>query len=118
MATNKTLKALASRFPDCLPIHQDIKKLMPERDALKLLHAGFTDCSWGNDECPSYFFDVVYANDVVTLMVLDDVDDNYDRISNKIVYVISGIDVDPWKPYANIDDAIKAYKLLLIKEEA
>jgi hypothetical protein len=118
MATNKTLKALAQRFPECLPIHKDIKKLMPERDALKLLHNGFTDCSWSNDECPSYFFDVVYNDDGATLMVVDDIDDNYNRVSDKIVYVISAVDVDGYKPYTNIEDAIKAYKLHLIKEEA
>ncbi len=118
MATTKTLKALSQRFPDCLPIHQDIKKLMPERDALKLLHAGFTDCSYGNDECPSYFFDVIYANDVATLMVCDAYDERFKTLNNKVFYTLSYPEMDQFEVYHNIDEAIKAYKLLLIKEEA
>ena len=109
MATTKTLKALSQRFPDCLPIHKDIKKAIPERDALKLLHAGFTDCSWHDDECASYFFDVIYADDVATLcVVLDD---------EGVHYTISCTDW-VWDIYRNIEEAIKAYKLKLIKEEA
>tara|TARA_Y100000004_G_C8688439_1_gene316403 strand:+ start:166 stop:501 length:336 start_codon:yes stop_codon:yes gene_type:complete len=111
MATNKTLKALSQRFPECLQVHMDIKKLMPERDALKLLHSGFTDCSWGNDECPSYFFDVIYANDVATLMVC--VDEN-----QKVCYTLSYPEMEHFISYHNVEEAIKAYKLLLIKEEA
>lgn len=111
MATIKTLKALSQRFPDCLPIHKDIKKLIPERDALKLLHAGFTDCSYCNDECPSYFFDVIYANDVATLMVCEDQ-------NQKVFYTLSYPEINHFICYHNIEEAIKAYKLLLIKEEA
>nr|BAR35128.1 hypothetical protein [uncultured Mediterranean phage uvMED] len=110
MANIKTLKAMAKRFPDCLPIHQDIKTLIPERDALKLLHAGFTDCSWRDDDCPSYFFDVIYADDVATLLVVPDEDSG-------VHYTISCSDW-VWDIYRNIDEAIKAYKLKLIKEEA
>ena len=57
MATLSTLEALATVHPDCLGIHSDIKALIPERCARVLLDAGFTDCSYGNDECPSYYLE-------------------------------------------------------------
>ena len=69
---------------------------MPERDALKLLHNGFTDCSWGNDECPSYYKPNRWAEDEWVIMPTEDND----------YYVTNyrGAEV-----FASIEDAINYY---------
>lgn len=40
-----------------LSAHYDIKAQMPIDNAIMLLAAGFSDCSYSNDECPSYCID-------------------------------------------------------------
>ena len=96
MATLKTLKRLARKHEECLYVHSDIKEIMPERDALKLLHNGFTDCSWGNDECPSYYKPDRWAEDEWVIMPTEDND----------YYVTNyrGAEV-----FASIEDAINYY---------
>lgn len=40
-----------------LATHYDQKEQMPIDNAIMLLAAGFSDCSYSNDECPSYCID-------------------------------------------------------------
>ena len=111
MATLKTLKRLARQHTECLKVHSDIKALIPERDALKLLHNGFTDCSWGNDMCPSYYAQQNPNIDPISIMVIDDIDDEYNRISDNVYYSISGeYDGAYISPTKNVDEAIANFK--------
>ena len=41
MATKKTIEKLAECFPASMAEHLAIKRAMPEREALQLLHSGF-----------------------------------------------------------------------------
>jgi hypothetical protein len=117
MADKDTLKRLAKRHPEFYPVHMDIKKLIPQKDALNLLYSGFRDCSWGNDECPSFFADHgTYKGDVMTLMAIDDVNSDGERISDKITYTVCGHDIG-WNNFANIDNAITYYNHLLLEGE-
>lgn len=106
----ETMIELAKFHTDCLPIHQDIKELIPEEDAQALLDACFIDASYGNDEAPSYYHPETWdlTNGEAVLYAIDDVDEDMNRISGKITYYISGEDVE----YSNIADAIRAYKEL------
>jgi hypothetical protein len=102
----ETMIQLAGDHLDCLPIHQDIKELIPEEDAQALLNAGFVDCSWGNDECPSYYnpdFDDAH------IMAVDDVDEHHDRISGKIFFIILAYARECEKEYSTAIEAINAY---------
>ena len=110
MATLKTLKRLARKHTECLKVHSDIKALIPEKDALKLLHNGFTDCSWGNDEAPSYYIPSYWCDDEVTLMPVDDLDDDYNRISDKISYIVTSQSQGFFDVIDSIDEAIALYK--------
>jgi len=109
MATQTTLEALAQVHPTCLGVHFEVKELMSEKDARILLLNGFTDCSWGNDEFPSYYMGKKYSGDYC-LMIIDDIDQEYNRVSNKIRYSISGYNVDNYIEFKSIDEAIKEYK--------
>ena len=110
MATIKTLKRLARQHTECLGVHSEIKELIPETDALKLLENGFTDCSWGNDEAPSYYISEHWCADNVRLMPVDEVNDNYDRISETIRYMITSDSQGFFDVIESIDEAIALYK--------
>ena len=63
MATKKTIEKLGECFPASKAEHLDIKKTIPERDALTLLHSGFVDCSYSNDECATYYLNREWGSD-------------------------------------------------------
>ena len=111
-----TIFRLAAINPQSAKIHWDIKVLMPELDGLKLLLKGFSDCSYGNDEVPSYCID---GCDDVQILACDDIDGNGERISEIIsYYILSHCRECPYQ-YATIDEAITAYiKLAASREEA
>jgi len=96
MATIKTLKRLARQHTECLVVGSEIKELMPEADALKLLENGFTDCSWGNDECPSYYKPKRWADDEWVLVPTEDKE-----------YCVTNYRGAEF--FASIDDAINYY---------
>ena len=104
MATLATLKKLSATHPKSLLIHDDIKALLPERDALALLKAGFTDCSWSNDSAPSYYSPQL--SDDILIYVADDIDDKYNRLSDSITYYISAHNRDCMPTYTDISAAI------------
>ena len=58
----RILKKLASKHPDCLHIHSDIKNLAPLSALKALLDAGYSDTSYGNDETPSYYKEMADQN--------------------------------------------------------
>ena len=63
MATKKTIEKLAECFPASRAEHLDIKKAMPEREALTLLHSGFIDCTYRHDECATYYLNREWGSD-------------------------------------------------------
>ena len=66
----------------------------------------FSDCSWSNDEVPSYYIDGV---EDLHLMACDEIDDNGDRISDEITYLLLFNSRPCADEYLSIDDAIAAY---------
>ena len=102
----ETMIKLAGEHLNCLTIHQDIKELIAEEDAQALLNAGFTDCSYGNDECPSYYMPDF---DDAQIMAVDDVDEDFNRISGKISFIIIANARECEKEYSTAIDAINAY---------
>jgi hypothetical protein len=110
MAKLKTLKELAKKHPDCLHVHAEIKSLIPEADAEVLLKHGFRDCSWGNDEAPSFYIPSYWCDDEVTIMAVDELDDEYNRISDKISYIVTSQSQGFFDVIDSIDEAIALYK--------
>lgn len=114
MATPFTIDQMAIHHPQCANIHRDIKELIPENDLLALMGAGFTDCSYPNDECPSYYICTDhYLADVLTIMVLDDVDFELGaRVSGKVRYMVLSQEEGVIEIYQSVDNAIGTYKKL------
>ena len=101
-----TAQTLATLHPQSAGIHWDIKALITETDAQQLISAGFSDCSYGNDEVPSYYIDGV---EDLHLMACDEIDDNGQRISDQITYLLLFNSRPCADEYLSIDDAINAY---------
>ena len=114
MATPFTIDQMAIYHPQCANIHREIKELIPENDLLALMGAGFTDCSYGNDECPSYYIRTDHhLADVLTIMVLDDVDLELGaRVSGKVRYMVLSQDEGVIEIYDSVENAIGTYKKL------
>lgn len=114
MATPFTIDQMAIHHPQCANIHRDIKELIPENDLLALMGAGFTDCSYGNDECPSYYVRTDHhLADVLTIMVLDDVDLELGaRVSGKVRYMVLSQNEGVIEIYQSVENAIGTYKKL------
>jgi hypothetical protein len=98
MATKKTIEKLAECFPASRAEHLDIKKAMPEREALKLLHSGFIDCTYRHDECATYYLNREWCSDgAPTIAVILD--------SNSLLYIVCNAwDIE----IANFKSALKA----------
>jgi len=105
MATLDILKRLDNEHGvfDC---HVDIKLLIPQRDAEVLLACGFQDCSFGCDEVPSYYIPDAYHDSGCVLHVIDDLDDDHNRVSAKVTY---GVSDEHWFAFDNVRDAIDKY---------
>ena len=98
MATKKTIEKLAECFPASRTEHLDIKKAMPEREALKLLHSGFIDCTYRHDECATYYLNREWGSDgVPTIAVI--------LAGKSILYIVcNACDME----IANFKSALKA----------
>ena len=117
MATPFTIETMAMAHPQCADIHREIKELIPENDLLALMGEGFTDCSYGNDECPSYYVRTDHhLADVLTIMVLDDVDLELGaRISGNVRYMVLSQNEGVIEIYDSVENAIGTYKTLHCK---
>ena len=91
----------------CAHIHAEIKLLIPETDAQQLIKAGFVDCSYGNDECPSYY--KPETKEDVQIYAIDDLNDDYERVSDKIRYMLNHNARPCCTEYETIEAAIQAY---------
>lgn len=114
MATPFTIDQMAIHHPQCANIHREIKELIPENDLLALMGAGFTDCSYGNDECPSYYVPTDHhLTTILTIMVLDDVDLELGaRISGNVRYMVLSQNEGVIEIYQSVQNAIGTYKKL------
>ena len=114
MATPYTIEQMAIHHPSCANIHREIKELIPENDLLALMGSGFTDCSYGNDECPSYYVPTDHQlTTILTIMVLDDVDLELGaRVSGKVRYMVLSQDEGVIEIYDSVENAIGTYKQL------
>jgi O-phosphoseryl-tRNA(Cys) synthetase len=79
---------------------------MPISDLSALHDAGFKDCSWGNDECPSYY--IPDTDDTHLYAYCDDCENG-----DAITYSISHNSRPCMDTYTNINDAIREYKRIL-----
>ncbi len=100
---NQTIMQLGLTH-QCAHIHADIKRLIPESDAQQLINAGFIDCSYGNDECPSYYNP--QSKEDVQIYAVDDINDDYERVSDKITYMLNHNARPCATIYESIADAI------------
>ena len=102
MATKKTIEKLAECFPASMAEHLDIKKAMPEREALTLLHSGFVDCSYSNDECATYYLNREWGSDgAPTIAVI--------LAGKSVLYIVcNSFDNDHYMEIANFKNASKA----------
>jgi hypothetical protein len=110
MATPFTIEQMAIHHPQCANIHRDIKELIPENDLLALMGAGFTDCSYGNDECPSYYVRTDHQlTTILTIMVLDDVDLELGaRVSGKVRYMVLSQDDGVIEIYDSVETRLSS----------
>ena len=96
------LAILSTEHPRSASLHPIIKNLIPTH-ALEVLAAnGYQDCSYGNDETPSFY---VPSNDTTAIYTHDDVNDEGVRVSDKISYAVF-IDVEHIETFDTIEEAI------------
>tara|TARA_R110000751_G_scaffold73339_2_gene148339 strand:+ start:443 stop:775 length:333 start_codon:yes stop_codon:yes gene_type:complete len=102
MATKKTIEKLAECFPASMAEHLDIKKAMPEREALTLLHSGFIDCTYRHDECATYYLNKEWCSDgAPTIAVILD--------SNSLLYIVCNSFDQEIANFKNASKAIDFY---------
>ena len=88
---DRMLKKLATEHPDCLSTHKDIKNLAPLSVLKSLLDAGYQDVSYGNDECPSYYLEIVKEGGDVCeryIYIYDDVNEDGERVSEVVKFKV------------------------------
>ena len=88
---DRILKKLATEHPDCLSTHKDIKNLAPLSVLKSLLDAGYQDVSYGNDECPSYYLEIVKEGGDVCeryIYIYDDVNEDGERVSEVVKFKV------------------------------
>ena len=94
---------LSTEHPHSAFLHPIIKSLIPTY-ALEVLAAnGYQDCSWGNDECPSFYKP---SFESMAIYVHDDVDDEGVRVSDEIKYAVF-VDSEYVDRYLTIEEAIE-----------
>ena len=105
----RILKKLASKHPECLRVHSEIKNLAPLSALKSLLDAGYYDISYGNDECPSYYKE--YKKDecgpCIYLSVYDDVNEDGERVSEVIKFNVHKESEELPSGYVGIFDTIE-----------
>ena len=107
----RILKKLASKHPDCLRVHSEIKNLAPLSALKSLLDAGYYDISYGNDECPSYYKE--YKKDecgpciYLSVYLYDDVNEDGERVSEVIKFNVHKESEELPSGYVGIFDTIE-----------
>ena len=97
---------LSTEHPRSEGMHSDIKAKTPTCVLEALAANGFKDCSWGNDETPSYYIPSLDSSMIYTH---DDVGDDGQILSDKISFAVF-IDSEFVETYQDIDTAIERAK--------
>ena len=99
----KAIAKLSVEHPNCASIHPIIKSLIPTIALEALAENGFQDCSWGNDECPSFYKP---SFESMAIYIHDDVNDEGQRISMEIKYAVF-VDSEYVDRYSTIEEALE-----------
>ena len=99
----KAIALLSAEHPKCASVHPVIKSMIPTHDLEALAEHGFADCSWGNDETPSYYRPSFESS---AIYVHDDVDTNGVRVSNDLKYAVF-LDSEFSATYFDVSSAIE-----------
>ena len=99
----KAIALLSAEHPKCASVHPVIKSMMPTHDLEALAEHGFADCSWGNDETPSYCRPSFESS---AIYVHDDVNCDGKRVSNDIKYAVF-VDSEFCATYPDVSSAIE-----------
>jgi len=97
------IATLSIEHPRCASIHPVIKALIPTHTLEVLADNGFQDCSWGNDECPSFYKP---SFESMAIYAHDDVNDEGVRVSDEIKYAVF-VDSEYVDRYLTIEEAIE-----------
>jgi len=94
--------------------HYDTKCLLTINELLWLLGSGFSDCSYHNDECPSFCIDRVVDDTESIVLMFHPLND--DGALNPYPYSVGtyGISGD-WKQFKKVSRAIAYYQQLNVK---
>jgi hypothetical protein len=106
----KAIALLSAEHPKCASVHPVIKSLIPTTDLELLAERGFMDCSWGNDECPSFYIpnkgECFGSESNNLIYVHDDVNCDGERVSNDIKYAVF-VDSEFCATYPDVSSAIE-----------
>lgn len=97
------IATLSKEHPRCASLHPVIKALIPTHTLEALADNGFQDCSWGNDECPSFYKPMFES---MAIYAHDDVNDEGVRVSDEIKYAVY-VDSEYVDRYLTIEEAIE-----------
>lgn len=97
------IATLSTEHPSCASLHPVIKALIPTHALEVLADNGFQDCSWGNDECPSFYKP---SFESMAIYAHDDVNDEGVRVSDEIKYAVF-VDSEYVDRYSTIEEAIE-----------
>ena len=105
------LRQLATEHPDCFDIHISQKEIMSDADGQALLKANFQDISWSNDLAPSFHHMREWPIDMdpVSIFGCQEMDDDENFISAKIIWSISDYDNLNNDVYNTAQEAIDAF---------
>ena len=103
------IKELANGFDFIYQTHLDQKQKLTQEEAIALLSSGFKDCSYGNDECPSY--SIVFPSDAqldcLVLMFHPNLrEGEYQARFSVFVYAVG----DHYQEFNDVEEAIAYYQ--------
>ena len=82
---------LVNEHPNSYAIHRDAKLLMSNESLRALLDAGYQDCSYHNDETPSYYDGkkIIYIYNPLNEFKVTDIDGEYIDTFSTIIGAIN-----------------------------
>ncbi|MDA8646801.1 hypothetical protein N9L75_03710 [Porticoccaceae bacterium] len=102
----KAVANLSTEHPKVESVHSDIKALIPTACLVALDEHGFKDCSWPNDETPSYYRP---SFDSSAIYVHDEVDSDGNRMSSNLTYAVF-VDSEFVERFNDVHSAIERCK--------
>lgn len=82
---------LVNEHPDSYAIHHDVKLCMSKQSLRTLLESGYQDCSYHNDETPSYYDGkrIIYIYNPLNEFKVTDIDGEYIDTFSTIIEAIN-----------------------------